>query len=119
MVLVDTSVWIDFLQRDNRSMQKLLEASGVLVHPLVIGELACGNLANRTQILIDLQRLPQAPVATDDEALRFIEGRQLMGKGIGYIEVHLLASVQLAGGASLWTQDRRLAELAGQLGVCH
>jgi predicted nucleic acid-binding protein len=86
-----------------------------LIHPFVLGELACRNLCNRQEVLELLGNLPPAPVATDTEAMDFIEQRALMGRGIGYIGVHLLASVALAGSARLWTRDRRLAAVAAEL----
>jgi len=82
----------------------------------VVGELACGNIKNRKEILLHLRRLPQAPVADDDEVLRLIEGRRLMGRGIGWGDAHLLASTLMAG-AQLWTFDRSLAAVALSLGV--
>ena len=91
---------------------KALESGQVLVHPFVVGELACGHLVNRDAVLSLLRALPQAVVATDNEVLRFIELRKLMGQGIGYIDAHLLASVALDGDATLWTRDRRLATVA-------
>lgn len=87
------------------------------MHPFVLGELACGNLKNRHEVLRLLAALPQAPTATDDEALCFIERRKLMGRGIGYLDVHLLASVALTGTARLWTRDKRLAGLAEDLNL--
>jgi predicted nucleic acid-binding protein len=87
----------------------------VLVHPFVTGELACGNLANRSEVLSLLQHLPLAPVATESEALAFIDSRRLMGRGVGYIDVHLLASTTLAGDARLWSRDRRLERIAAGL----
>jgi predicted nucleic acid-binding protein len=91
----------------------------VLTHPLVIGELACGNLKNRDEILTFLGHLTHARPATDPEVLEFIERHELMGRGIGYIDVHLLASTHLSVPAKLWTRDRRLAGLAGELSVRH
>ena len=87
----------------------------MVVHPFVIGELACGNLRNRRSLLALLSELPRATVATEDEALRFIEQHRLMGRGIGYVDVHLLASAALLGDARLWTLDRRLAKVASEL----
>jgi predicted nucleic acid-binding protein len=81
----------------------------------VRGELACGNLRNRSEVLELLGNLPSVPAATDAEAMEFIERRALMGRGIGYIDVHLLASAALAGTARLWTRDRRLAAVAAEL----
>lgn len=112
MILVDTSVWVDHLRRGDGELERLLDAGEVLVHSLVIGELACGTLRNRARLLGDLMQLPFAPRATDDEALLFLERRQLMGRGLGFIDVHLLASLALSGGARLLTRDWRLAEAA-------
>ncbi|MGQ0595158.1 MAG: type II toxin-antitoxin system VapC family toxin [Gammaproteobacteria bacterium] len=112
MILVDTSVWIDHLRKPEPHLIAALEAGQALIHPFVVGELACGNLKNRMELLSLLLDLPPAPIATDTEALGFIDRRQLMGRGIGYLDVHLLASVALAGTARLWTRDKRLAAVA-------
>lgn len=117
MILVDTSIWIDHLRRGDPSLVTALEFGRVLIHPFVVGELACGTLNRRAEILTLLRELPPAPVATDDEALEFIERRGLMGRGIGYVDVHLLASVALAGDARLWTRDKRLAAVASELAL--
>ena len=114
MIVVDTSVWIDHLRRGDPSLVDALEAGQVLVHPFVVGELACGNVANGAEVLGRLRALPRASVAGEDETLAFIERRKLMGRGIGYIDVHLLASAALDG-AELWTRDRRLAGVAADL----
>ncbi len=115
MILVDTSVWIDHLRLGEPSLAAALEASRVMMHPFVLGELACGNLANRSEVLELLGNLPAAPTATNPEALDFIERRSLMGRGVGYIDVHLLASIALSGDGRLWTRDRRLAAAATDL----
>lgn len=115
MILVDTSVWVDHLRKGVPELAALLERGAVLVHPFVIGELACGNLKNRSELLALLASLPSSVVADDAETMLFIEHRKLMGKGIGYIDAHLLASVTLTTDARLWTRDKRLAELASQL----
>jgi predicted nucleic acid-binding protein len=115
VILVDTSVWVDHFRRTDDRLVAALEDEAVLTHPFVIGEVACGNLNNRVEILGLLGRLPTAPSATDREALEFIESRQLMAKGIGYIDVHLLASTALLPGALLWTKDQRLAAIAAHL----
>jgi predicted nucleic acid-binding protein len=115
VILADTSVWIDHLRTGVPMLVALLENGRVLVHPFVLGELACGNLRNRHEVLDLLGNLPSAPVASDAEALEFIERRSLMGRGIGYIDVHLLAAVVLADDARLWTRDRRLAVVADEL----
>jgi predicted nucleic acid-binding protein len=117
MILVDTSVWIDHLRQTEPGLVRVLENGQVLMHPFVVGELACGSFKDRAGLLRDLRTLPQAPVATDREALAFIDGRRLIGRGIGYLDVHLLASVALAGTATLWTRDKRLAAVARELGV--
>lgn len=111
MILVDTSIWIDHLRADNNHLIELLDRSQVLLHPFIIGELACGNLRNREEILRLLNDLPQSPVASPEEALHFIEQNQLMGKGIGYIDVHLLAATALAENTRLWTSDKRLKKV--------
>lgn len=114
MVLADTSVWIDHLRRGNPRLVAALEDGQVATHPFVIGEIACGNLRNRTEVLALLHHLPLAPVATDREALGFIERRRLMGLGIGYVDVHLLASAALGDALELWTLDTRLSAVARQ-----
>ncbi len=115
MILVDTSIWIDHLRSGEPVLATALENGRVLMHPFVLGELACGNLKNRSEVLRLLGDLPTAPAATDPEALGLIERRALMGRGVGYIDVHLLASAALAGVGRLWTRDRRLAGLAAEL----
>ena len=117
MILVDTSVWIDYLRRGSDDLVGLLEINNVLAHPLIIGELACGNLLNRQQVLENLERLPQAVVASDSEVLAFIDAHQLMGRGVGYIDLHLLASVHLSPCAQLWSRDKKLAALAAELAI--
>jgi predicted nucleic acid-binding protein len=117
MILVDTSVWIDHLRRGDARLLLALEAGEVLTHPFVIGELACGNLRNRGEILDLLAHLPAAPAAADAEVLGFIERRKLMGRGMGYVDAHLLAATALARPARLWTRDRRLAGIATSLGL--
>jgi len=119
MILVDTSVWVDHLRAGAPALAVALEQGAVLTHPFVVGELACGNLKNRSEVLQLLGDLPGALMATDAEALDFIERRALMGRGIGYIDVHLLASVVLAGSARLWTRDQRLAAVAEDLKLAY
>ncbi len=115
-VLVDTSVWITHLSKGSPELRRLLDAGEVLAHPLVIGELACGNLKNRAEILALLQTLPPARVAGHDEALAFIEVRKLAGRGLGLVDVHLLASAALSR-VPLWTAERRLCDAAASLSV--
>ena len=119
MILVDTSVWVDHLRDGAPALAAALEQGRVLTHPFVLGELACGNLKNRGEVLQLLGELPAAPMATDPEALDFIERRALMGRGIGYVDVHLLASVALAGTSQLWTRDKRLAAVAADLELAY
>lgn len=117
MILVDTSVWIDHLRQADAELQAHLNAGRVLIHPFITGELALGSLQKRKVVLDALQGLPQAPLATDEEVLRFIEQHTLFGIGIGYIDAHLLAAVRLAPGSSLWTRDKRLLMAATHLGL--
>ena len=117
MILVDTSVWVDHFAHGNARLVGALDRNEVFSHPFVIGELACGNLRNRAEVLYLLSRLPRAPVATDDEVLGLVERRSLMGRGIGWVDAHLLASTLLSPGVRLETRDRRLSEVAGSLGI--
>jgi predicted nucleic acid-binding protein len=117
VILVDTSVWVDHLRAGDRTLVRLLENSQVLVHPFVIGELALGNVRQRANLLAELQNLPQAPVASDQEVLRFTELHELFGLGIGYVDAHLLAAVRLSAGSSFWTRDKRLLAIAVHLGT--
>ncbi len=118
MVLVDTSVWIYHLRRSHTHLQDLLSKGEVICHPFVIGELACGNLRRREEILSLLEALPSAPLVQHHEILNFIEGRQLMGLGIGLIDVHLLASA-LMGRDALWTSDKKLHAAAARLDLLY
>ncbi|MGI8518074.1 MAG: type II toxin-antitoxin system VapC family toxin [Acidimicrobiia bacterium] len=115
-MIADTSVWIDHLRRGNAHLAKALNLGTVLMHPFIVGELACGNLRNREELLSLLQSLPPAPVADHDEALYLIDSEELHGRGIGWVDVHFLASARLAG-QQLWTLDRRLATIASDLGL--
>jgi predicted nucleic acid-binding protein len=116
MILVDTSIWIDHLRRGDRHLAILLEAGEVVCHPFVIGELACGSLARRHEILELLHALPRTAQAEHDEILKFIEDRRLHGGGIGLIDAHILwAAVSQAH--ELWTADARLRRIATRLGV--
>ena len=115
-VLVDTSVWIDHLRRRNSDLVVLLEAGQVYVHPFVIGELACGNLAQRATILTLLAELPKASVLDHERVLSFLDSAKLIGQGVGWVDVSLLASA-VTDRLALWTLDRRLAAAATRLGV--
>jgi len=114
MVIVDTSIWVTHLRQGNRQLEKLLIDAEVMCHPFIIGELACGNLKNRNEIISLLQSLPMAPTIEFDEFLFFIDRNHLMGKGVGLVDVHLLASAQLSG-VPLWTADKRLKSAADNL----
>ena len=116
MILADTSVWVHHLRQGNHRLGALLSDGQVACHPFVIGELACGNLKNRSEVLLLLRRLPSAVPATHDEVLTLIEARRLMGRGLGWIDAHLLGAAVLQG-FNLWTLDRRLALAANDLNV--
>jgi predicted nucleic acid-binding protein len=116
VILVDTSVWVDHLRRGNEELQTLLYESKVLCHPFVIGELACGSLKNRREILMLLRSLPQAQVAEHDEVLRLVEDARLRGRGIGWVDAHLLTATLLSR-TLIWTLDRQLALAAKALRV--
>ena len=119
MILVDSSIWIDYLRSGDVALARLLEESSVLTHPFILGELALGNLRQREQILDDLQTLPEIIPATDDEVMHFINTNRLYGKGIGYVDAHLLASVRLVPGSRIWTRDKRLDALAREMNIAH
>ena len=119
MILVDTSVWVDHLRVGDAQLAVLLNSSQVLMHPFVVGELACGNLSNRAEVLALLGQLPRAAVATHEEALFFIERHELMGWGIGYVDAHLLAAVSLTAGTQLWSRDKRLLAVAGTMTLAY
>jgi predicted nucleic acid-binding protein len=114
MVLVDTSVWVAHLRDGNKRLEALLHEGHVFCHPWIIGELACGNLKNREPILSFLQQLPMAAVARHEEMLIFIERHALMGKGLGWIDTHLLASAFLSN-VPLWTLDKSLDRISSSL----
>ena len=118
MVLVDTSVWVSHLRHGSEDLQKLLHGGEVVCHPFIVGELACGNLKNRNEILTYLQSLPMTILAEDQEVLRCIEDHRLMGKGLGYIDVHLIASAVLTN-VLLWTLDKTLDKFTEKLGISY
>jgi predicted nucleic acid-binding protein len=119
MILVDTSVWIDHLQKGSPELAQALNRGNVLMHPFVLGELGLGSLRQRAQILDALQNLPFATMATDAEVMGFVSANVLHGIGIGYVDAHLLASARLTPGAMLWTADRRLRAAATRLGLAN
>ena len=116
MVLVDTSIWVSHLRNGDVGLDKLLNDGEVVCHPFIVGELACGNLKNRHEILMYLQSLPMAILAEDGEVLKFIENHQLMGKGLGYIDVHLIAAAVLTD-VPLWTFDKILDKVIRKIGI--
>lgn len=112
MILVDSSIWIHHLRSTDHRLAGLLTSALVLVHPMVVGELALGNLADREQFLDRLGNLPSAAVATHSEVLAMIRRDRLHGFGLGLVDAHLLASARLTPGCTLWTRDRRLSAVA-------
>jgi predicted nucleic acid-binding protein len=116
MVLVDTSVWVSHLRDGSAELANLLNIGSVLCHPLIIGELACGNLKDRAVILSFLKLLPMSIEAEHEEVFSFIENNRLMGKGIGYVDAQLIASAVLTG-VPIWTLDKKLAQVADGLHI--
>lgn len=116
MVLVDTSVWIDHFFKSNLRLTGLLKEGYVFIHPFITGELACGNIKNRNEILKLLHSLPQIKISNHNEILYFIEKNKLYGKGLGYIDIHLLASCKLDN-AKLYTHDKKLIHVAKNLHI--
>ncbi|MEK7343844.1 MAG: type II toxin-antitoxin system VapC family toxin [Pseudomonadota bacterium] len=117
MILADTSIWVDHLRGMPTILQALLDDGEVLTHPFVIGEIAMGNIQPRASILQTFNRLPQAKAASHDEVMHLVEVERLYGLGVGYIDVHLLASTMLTPDAQFWTRDRRLFDAAVRLGI--
>lgn len=117
MILADTSIWVDHLRKADPMLVALLNGGHVLCHPYILGEVALGHLKQRKMILSALQNLPQATVAHDDEVVGMIDRWALFGRGIGYIDAHLLASIPLSPGTLLWTRDQRLRTVAEALGL--
>lgn len=116
MVLVDTSVWINHLNRKDKKLIELLEEGEVAIHPFIIGELSCGKIKNRTDILSSLQNLPFTSVLTLKEFLIFTEANKLMGNGLGFVDIHLLGSSVLTG-YKLFTYDKKLNDTAKILNI--
>ena len=116
MTLVDTTVWIDHFRRGNAQLEQLLNAGLVLHHPLIFGEIACGNLQNRSEILGLLSTLPQARLTEHEETIHFLESRKLYGLGLGWVDINLLSSAQLTG-CRLWTFDKALIRATVNLGL--
>lgn len=117
MILVDTSIWIDHLRKPDSGLQKLLESGEVVTHPYVVMELALGSIAKREEVISNLSLLPQSQVAEPAELFALIEKRSLYRKGIGVIDLHLIASALIDSSISIWTRDKRLGEIASSLGI--
>jgi predicted nucleic acid-binding protein len=116
MILVDTAVWVSHLRDGNAGLANLLNDGMVLCHLLIVGELACGNLKDGKEILSYLQLLPTGIEAEHEEVLSFIENKCLMGKGMGYLDVHLIASAVLTG-VPIWALEKKLAQAADSLHI--
>ncbi|HUI45423.1 MAG TPA: type II toxin-antitoxin system VapC family toxin [Nitrospirota bacterium] len=116
MMLVDTSVWVEHFRTGTIGLESSLNEGQVICHPFIVGELACGNLRNRLQILSLLVTLPSAQLADHEEVMLFIETHRLMGKGLGYVDIHLLASAIMTG-VPVWTFDKKLNKAAATLGI--
>ena len=117
MILVDTSIWVDHLRSGDERLGALLDTASVLMHPFVVGEIALGQLRQRSIVLETMAALPRAAVTTDAEVVGFIDRQALFGCGIGYIDAHLLAATRLTPDAKLWTKDQGLRKVAGDLGL--
>jgi hypothetical protein len=118
LVLVDTSVWVSHLREGNQELELLLNNGDVMCHPFIVGELACGNINNRAEILSLLQLLPMAVQVENEEVLHFIETNTLMGKGLGYVDMHLTASAMLSE-VPIWTLDKNLARINEKLSISY
>jgi predicted nucleic acid-binding protein len=116
MILVDTSVWIDHFRKSDEDLIALLDLNRAMIHPMVIGEIALGQLKRRELVLSSMQELPAAKTASEDEVMAFIDEAKLFGSGIGYVDAHLLASARLSD-ANLWTRDKRLSLAALKVGL--
>jgi predicted nucleic acid-binding protein len=116
MILVDTSIWVSHLRHSNSRLQKLLNEGRVVSHPFIIGELACGNISNRTEIISLMQSLPMLDVVEHEELLLFIKRNKMMGTGLGLVDIYLMAAALLAG-IPLWTQDKKLRRACSRLNI--
>jgi predicted nucleic acid-binding protein len=116
MVLVDTSVWVSHLRHGNPKLQEMLQEGKVVSHPFIIGELTCGNISNRVEIISLMQSLPMLDIVEHEELLLFIEHNKMMGTGLGFVDVHLMAAAILAG-IPLWTQDKSLKQACSRLSI--
>lgn len=118
MILVDTSVWIDHFHKSDEDLKELLLSNQVCIHPLILGELSCGYMVNREEVLSLLRALRNIDLALDEEVFKLMEERKLFGKGLGFIDIHLLASA-LIHYVPIWTRDKSLKLVAGQLGISY
>ncbi len=115
MVLVDTSVWVDHFRKSDKELSQLLAETRVRIHPFVIGEIACGHMPHQREVLTLLHALPEVVAATSAEVLAFINAHKLSGRGVGLVDMHLLASVELTK-SKIWTADKILSQIAHKLG---
>ena len=118
MILVDTSVWIDHFHHSDEDLKDLLLSNQVCIHPFVLGELSCGNISNRKEVLSLLRTLRSIDLVLDEEVFILIEERKLYGKGLGFIDIHLLASAMIHQ-IPIWTRDKSLKQIAGDLGISY
>ncbi len=118
-ILIDTSVWIDHFRRSNESLANLMALDRILIHPMIIGEIACGTPPNRSKTINDLALFVQVRQATVNEVVSFIEREQLFGLGCGFVDLSLLASTILTPNARLWSMDKRLRSLAAKFKVAY
>jgi predicted nucleic acid-binding protein len=116
LILADTSVWVDHFRNGDNCLRELLLQQKIVIHPFIIGEIALGSLRNRTQVLRHLNDLRHATIASHGETMTLVESWRLFGRGIGYVDAHLLSACRLSP-ARLWTRDRRLADVAVELGI--
>jgi predicted nucleic acid-binding protein len=118
MILVDTSVWMDHFHHSDEILIELLLTNQVCIHPFILGELSCGNISNRKEVLSLLRTLRSVDLVLDEEVSVFIEERKLFGKGLGFIDIHLLASA-IIDHVPIWTRDKSLKRVAGELGISY
>ena len=119
MILVDTSVWVDYLRNGESNLEELINTNQVCMHSAIIGELACGNLQNRKDRINDWKALPTISELQNGDVIALIENKKLMGKGIGLIDAHLLGAVLNQPGTLIWTRDRKLLNITTALGVAY
>ena len=117
MILADTSIWIDHLRGGDAVMTEQLERGSIAMHPFVLGEIALGSLKSRAELLQLLEALPGTLIAADAEVMHMLDERALFGRGLGWVDVHLLAATLLTPGLRLWTRDRRLHAVADEIGL--